>query len=532
MKWLVSISVGSWLCLASSIGSSQTTSEIDPLPVPPISSLSLDGLPLAAQTHDPAQYSDIINFLKSPDLPVSPSSPLTAPAVPSRADLYPFLQNFLGSQGKNNSPSPAPTVSTSPLPTAATTPSTASNDGMDTLLALDTQRETTESPPTTSIPTTSAAPIPPAPPATPTAPVVSDLPEDKTNPPELEAPTTLPAVPPAPPSPPPTPNTSPETEKTETEDTTPAVPLPPALPTPPAPTSSTAPAPSSAPPLLKKSDLAYLKKLDMQRQALSNERTLSHATNTVLSGVEKQMLSARTAEEFSDDVSITRGKPTTDIIRNNSVATPRIAPTLSVHDAPKRSPKTSSQQIELNRASKALISGQISAAISLYKAILEDDEHNNQAIFGLATAYQRDHQDAEAHALYTKLLKRDPNNKEALNNFLLLAANEAPEDALLELKRLERINPEFSPILAQIGMIYLKMHEPAQAESYLRRALELSPGNTAYIYNLAVTLDHEGKYPEALALYNQLLEAEKDGEDVPGSFAHIQERVAYLKEKQ
>lgn len=179
----------------------------------------------------------------------------------------------------------------------------------------------------------------------------------------------------------------------------------------------------------------------------------------------------------------------------------------------------------------ALLSGQITGAISLYKRVLEQEPENTQALFGLATSYHRGGQLEEAREVYIQLLSHDPNNWPAMNNFLVLAGEEAPEDALRELKKLEQINPEFSPIAAQIGMIYVQQGELEDGIKYLTRAVILSPDNLSYRYNLAVVLDHVGYKKQAARLYRQLLEANTKGQELPESRQTIQERLAYISSR-
>ena len=185
----------------------------------------------------------------------------------------------------------------------------------------------------------------------------------------------------------------------------------------------------------------------------------------------------------------------------------------------------------MEKAYRALLSGQTSAAVVLYKNVLELDSKNMDALFGLATAYHRNFQYEQARSIYAQILSIEPDNKEVLNNFLVLVAEESPESALIELQKLERINSSFSPIPAQIAMIYLKIGQPETAERYLRRAVILSPDNITYKYNLAITSDKLHKYYQAINLYKQVLDAAKRGAIIPGSTHAIAERMDYLEGK-
>lgn len=183
---------------------------------------------------------------------------------------------------------------------------------------------------------------------------------------------------------------------------------------------------------------------------------------------------------------------------------------------------------QLEKAYNALSSGHTPEAIQMYQAVLDNDPNNKNALFGLATAYHRVGQLEKARPLYSKLLSIDPNNRDGLNNFLVLMADEAPEEALVQLNQLEAKNPQFSPIPAQMAVIYQKLGDYDKASEKMFRAIELSPENITYRYNLAIMLDKQKKYDEAAKLYHQVLEAYMRGETIPGDAQKIQQRLIFI----
>ncbi len=182
----------------------------------------------------------------------------------------------------------------------------------------------------------------------------------------------------------------------------------------------------------------------------------------------------------------------------------------------------------LETAREALEAGQMETAVSLYKRALEKEPANKQALFGLATSYQVSGQIEQARDLYIQLIKMDQNNWPALNNFLVLVSQEAPEDALKHLLSLQTTNPHFAPIPAQIGLIYLKQEKFPEAARYLSQAAVLDPQNMRYRYDLAVLLDHAGDTVSAVKLYEQVLEAGRQGKELPESPIKIQARLEDL----
>ena len=185
----------------------------------------------------------------------------------------------------------------------------------------------------------------------------------------------------------------------------------------------------------------------------------------------------------------------------------------------------------LLQAYRALTLGQIESATFYYKKVLELNKEDESARFGLATIYQRNTQEKQARGLYTSILTDNPENQQALNNFLVLVGEEAPENAVLELKRLEAVNPRFSPIPAQIGMIYARIGDLKKAARYLNKAMLLSPENITYRYNLAIVFDRMGQVSQAITLYKDVLEAGENGTILPDSSQKIRERLTFLGAK-
>lgn len=186
---------------------------------------------------------------------------------------------------------------------------------------------------------------------------------------------------------------------------------------------------------------------------------------------------------------------------------------------------------ELARAYDALMAGNTRDAIGVYRNILSAEPYNEEALFGLAATLHRIGRIEKARPLYATLLKRNPNHREALNNLLSLIGDEAPEDAIIELGHLRARNPDFSPIPAQMGLLYAKLGQFEQARAELLHAIALAPENLAYQYNLAVILDQQGNYDDAAALYASLLKANRNGANLPVDVAQIHKRYSFLSEQ-
>jgi Flp pilus assembly protein TadD len=183
---------------------------------------------------------------------------------------------------------------------------------------------------------------------------------------------------------------------------------------------------------------------------------------------------------------------------------------------------------DLSRAYDALVANDASSAIGIYSDILASDPKNQDALFGLAATYHRAGAIDRAKPLYIRLLELNPEHREGLNNFLALVSAQAPEDALVELEKLGARNPGFSPIHAQIALLYQRLGAFDRAREKMLYAIELSPENLVYQYNLAVMLDKEGQAADAMALYQKLIAANGRGSPLPAPVEHIQKRLNFL----
>lgn len=184
---------------------------------------------------------------------------------------------------------------------------------------------------------------------------------------------------------------------------------------------------------------------------------------------------------------------------------------------------------ELNHAYDAVVAGHNGAALETYNRVLKAQPGNMNALYGKATLLHQAGQIEEARGYYQRILSKDPDHREALNNFLSLVAEEAPQAALEELYMLQKKNPHFSPIPAQISNIYQKTGDYQSAISAMLDAHSLAPGNLTYTLNMAVLLDRAGAKPQATEYYQQLVDARMKGKEIPGNINVIQERLTFLR---
>ena len=192
-----------------------------------------------------------------------------------------------------------------------------------------------------------------------------------------------------------------------------------------------------------------------------------------------------------------------------------------------REPKVNINKL-LDNAYNELLAGDQENAIQSYRQVLDSQPSNKLALFGLATTYHRAGMLPEARALYGKLLAVDPYNFEGLNNYLVLLSDENPEEAIAELGKLEKTHPGFSPIPAQQAIIYEKTGDYVHAAEKMNTAINLSPENLKYRYNMAIILDKMGDWPAAAGFYQDLINASDRGEKIAANPEEIQQRLTFI----
>lgn len=178
----------------------------------------------------------------------------------------------------------------------------------------------------------------------------------------------------------------------------------------------------------------------------------------------------------------------------------------------------------------ALLRGEYDTALGFYDEALEKEPNSILALLGRAASLQKLRRLNDAQESYGRVLKIDPDNREALTNVTSIIGESAPSEALNRLLDLEKTYPSFSPITAQIGLIYAKTGNMERALDYLRRAATLTPDSPMYVYNMALVLDHLGLRDQAVAAYNDVLNAIAIGRAPPElTSTEIERRVRFLR---
>lgn len=201
------------------------------------------------------------------------------------------------------------------------------------------------------------------------------------------------------------------------------------------------------------------------------------------------------------------------------------------HDVVSVAVPTPEARDTVDDAYRALLRGDYHSALASYGRVLEEDPRSLPALLGRAAALHKLRRLDDARVAYERVLALDPRNREALTNLLAIIGQAAPQEALQRLQALERTAPDFTPVLAQIALVYGQLGMDAEAIRYLRRAVAQDSGNLPYVYNLAILLDRAGEREAAARAYRAVLDglrAGGGGAELAVSADRIRARLDYL----
>ncbi|MDP8245957.1 MAG: tetratricopeptide repeat protein [Candidatus Hinthialibacter antarcticus] len=118
----------------------------------------------------------------------------------------------------------------------------------------------------------------------------------------------------------------------------------------------------------------------------------------------------------------------------------------------------------------------------------------------------------QALTLYSQLAESDPNN--ALFQYRLGFVHQQigkPSDAAAAIEKAVELNPAFASAWNDLGIVYESMGRSSEAVGAYQNAIAKGPENSAY-YNLAVLMEKQGEFKEAISLYEKFIASERPGE--------------------
>ncbi|MDG7056596.1 MAG: tetratricopeptide repeat protein [Wolbachia endosymbiont of Penenirmus auritus] len=185
----------------------------------------------------------------------------------------------------------------------------------------------------------------------------------------------------------------------------------------------------------------------------------------------------------------------------------------------------------LKKAKDSFKSGDNEAAISFLNQVIVKFPYHKNALIGLGNIYYANKEYEKAIEIYTRLLKEYPSNSYILENFLTIISQYNPDLALSEMLKLYDIHKDCAPLLANLGLIYIKKEDYAKAKEYMIAAVSLDQNNIFYVYNLAVILDRLSDFKNAATFYLKLLNmtvnSKNISEEIP--IRKVEARLKFIK---
>lgn len=161
--------------------------------------------------------------------------------------------------------------------------------------------------------------------------------------------------------------------------------------------------------------------------------------------------------------------------------------------------------VALNEAFDAYERGDYEQSESAYRRALALAPRHPNALHGLAAILHRTGRFDESRQFYESLLSVDPGNTAAAAALLtggnqhVRAANES------EIKQLIQRHPNSAGLQFALGQLMAKQQRWPDARDRFANAVRLDRGNADYLFNLAISLDHLGRYSEARPVYESAL---------------------------
>ncbi|AZL16290.1 tetratricopeptide repeat protein [Rickettsiales endosymbiont of Stachyamoeba lipophora] len=186
----------------------------------------------------------------------------------------------------------------------------------------------------------------------------------------------------------------------------------------------------------------------------------------------------------------------------------------------------------ISKAFTAYTQGHYEAAFALYQKAHNQDKKNIDAQFGMAVVHQiLGHMD-DAKQIYLQILKKHPENKYVLNNFLNIISITDPDEALVTLSKLEEAEPNLAILPAQMAAIYHRKKDYKQAIIYYKKAARLDSQRIEYVYNMAIMFEKINQPSDAMILYNRILQAINAGYKTTVQVSDVTHRLKKLTDKE
>lgn len=166
--------------------------------------------------------------------------------------------------------------------------------------------------------------------------------------------------------------------------------------------------------------------------------------------------------------------------------------------------------VALTAAYQAYQNGDLATAWQRYRAVLQKDPKNRDALLGMAAIAQQQGQDETAMQLYKQVLMLDPRDPAAQAGLSAFASGDAAgKESRLKLSLVQ--SPLASALHFALGNLYTEQSRWGDAQQAYFNAFRLEPANAQFAFNLATSLDHLGQAKLAAQYYGQALKLDTTG---------------------
>ncbi|MDH3453203.1 MAG: tetratricopeptide repeat protein, partial [Gammaproteobacteria bacterium] len=173
--------------------------------------------------------------------------------------------------------------------------------------------------------------------------------------------------------------------------------------------------------------------------------------------------------------------------------------------------------------------GDPGAAQIHYARALQLDEHNRDAMLGLAAIAVKQGDSQRAAQMYRTLLRKNPRDSVAAAALSGLPDSGSIRTRESELKVLLQKNPRAAELHFALGTLYSNEQRWAEAQAAFFKAHKWDRENPDFMFNLAVSLDHLNKADAAEQYYAAALRA-ADNRAASFDLGAARERLRSLRE--
>ena len=159
----------------------------------------------------------------------------------------------------------------------------------------------------------------------------------------------------------------------------------------------------------------------------------------------------------------------------------------------------------LDTAYQSYLQNDYHSAEQYYLKVLNRSPRNTDALLGLGSIAEKQGFSDKARKYYLKSLEQNPNNVYAKAALTRKADKLSPTEKQSRLKTLIAGHPKSAGLYYSLGNQYAKQGQWAKAQAVYFKATSLEPQRPEYLLNLAVSMDHLGKFDAALQYYRKAL---------------------------